>query len=146
MGWCLSNTASLTWTLHFMVRVSNGGTESNKDVYSYYWLSAFFYLTLATNVLSTGSSSSFLSWVSPLINSVGLLAYRIFSIDREVSRAQASIMKRSIRPIMMIIVDAGIFYTVLLLIIIILFATKSNALPLMIGMVSSPTLPVSWNT
>lgn len=70
---------------------------------------AFFYLTLLTNLISTG-----------------LLAYRIRAIHGTIPRSPTSMMRSTIYPIMLVIIDAGILYSALLLTAIILLCLKSS--------------------
>jgi len=57
-----------------------------------------FSLTLAANLLSTG-----------------LLAFRIYRINRELSRLQAGVLNSTIYPVMRTAIDAGVLYTLLLI-------------------------------
>jgi len=72
-------------------------------------LNSFYALTLITNVISTG-----------------LLAFRIWTINRATSQQRAT--KSRILPLMNVCLDSGILYTTILTVSIILFTRKSQAI------------------
>ncbi|KAG1728770.1 hypothetical protein EDB19DRAFT_1913639 [Suillus lakei] len=71
------------------------------------WVTAFFASTIATNLLSSG-----------------LLAYRIWTIERAVSAARSS--KSIVMPTIRVLVDAAVLYTVTLFTALICFVCSNN--------------------
>ncbi|KAG2142358.1 hypothetical protein DEU56DRAFT_793714 [Suillus clintonianus] len=72
-----------------------------------HWVTAFFASTMATNGLSSG-----------------LLAYRIWMIERNVSATRTT--KGNIMPIVRVLLDAAVLYTVVLFIALICFLLSNN--------------------
>ncbi|KAG2120369.1 hypothetical protein DEU56DRAFT_865191 [Suillus clintonianus] len=83
------------------------------------WVTAFFASTMATNGLSSG-----------------LLAYRIWMVERKVSTARGP-NGNSMMPIVRVLVDAAILYTVVLVITLILFLCSNNVEELALEMIPS---------
>lgn len=81
------------------------------------WVMAFFASTIATNVLSSG-----------------LLAYRIWTIERNVVTICAS-TKDSLMPIVRVLVDAAVLYSVALFIALICYLCSNNGEDVMVDMV-----------
>ncbi|KAG2340475.1 hypothetical protein BDR05DRAFT_966754 [Suillus weaverae] len=71
------------------------------------WVMVFLASTIATNLLSSG-----------------LLAYRIWTVERAVSTVRAS--KSNVMPIIRVLVDAAVLYTVVLFIALVCFVCSSN--------------------
>ncbi|KAG2136634.1 hypothetical protein DEU56DRAFT_355685 [Suillus clintonianus] len=71
------------------------------------WIIAFFSSTLSTNLVCSG-----------------LLVYRIWKIERDVSRARVT--KSTIMPIVRVLVDAAVLYSVVLVGFLISFLTKTS--------------------
>ncbi|KAG2335839.1 hypothetical protein BDR05DRAFT_985300 [Suillus weaverae] len=80
------------------------------------WVTAFFASTMATNLLSSG-----------------LLAYRIWTIDRNVSTVRTT--KGTMIPIVRMLVDAAVLYTVVLFIALICFVCSNNGVELVVDMI-----------
>ncbi|KAG2365239.1 hypothetical protein BDR07DRAFT_1399556 [Suillus spraguei] len=72
-----------------------------------HWASAFTPLTLATNLLSSG-----------------LIAYHIWKIERNVSAVRSK--KSTMMPIVRILVDSAVLYTVMLFILLVCFICSNN--------------------
>ncbi|KAH7925233.1 hypothetical protein BV22DRAFT_1011622 [Leucogyrophana mollusca] len=81
------------------------------------WITSFYALTLATNLLSTA-----------------LLAHRIWQVDRSASHALGR-RKSHLRPILHVILDAGVVYSLTLLAALLCFVTKSNGQFVVLDMV-----------
>lgn len=67
---------------------------------------------------------------------LGLLAYRIYRISRDVSSSQQNVMERRVLPILYIVIDATVLYTVLLITAIVNINSHSNDTILVIQVVS----------
>ncbi|KAG1718235.1 hypothetical protein EDB19DRAFT_1888061 [Suillus lakei] len=80
------------------------------------WITAFIISTLATNLLSSG-----------------LLAYRIWMIERSVSTVRAT--NSSMMPIVHVLVDAAVLYSVALFTRLICFVYKNNGQEVLVDMV-----------
>jgi hypothetical protein len=80
------------------------------------WVTAFFASTMATNALSSG-----------------LLAYRIWTIERNVSAVRTT--KSTMIPIIRMLVDAAVLYTVVLFIGLICFVTSNNGVEPVVDMI-----------
>jgi hypothetical protein len=70
----------------------------------------------------------------------GLLAYRIWTIEHAVSMLRAS--KSNVMPIMRVLVDAAILYTVVLFIALVCFVFLNNGVIVVVDMVIPPFAPV----
>ncbi|KAK0479178.1 hypothetical protein IW261DRAFT_1564539 [Armillaria novae-zelandiae] len=88
------------------------------------WMQVFFVSTLATNITATG-----------------LLGYRIWSIDRNTVSHRHG--KGNLMPPLQIIIDAGILYSVSLLVAIGCYAAESNGLFVVLDMIS-PIISVTF--
>ncbi|KAI9455537.1 hypothetical protein HD554DRAFT_2030893 [Boletus coccyginus] len=73
------------------------------------WITSFWVLAFATNVLTTL-----------------LLVCRIWHVDRKATRLSASRKQSQLRPILQILVDAGIIYSLTLFVAMICFASRTN--------------------
>ncbi|KAG1726152.1 hypothetical protein EDB19DRAFT_1945314 [Suillus lakei] len=82
------------------------------------WMAAFFALTLATNLLSSG-----------------LLAYRIWKIERNVSTARTT--KVTTTSILRMVIDAALLYSIALLCTLISSLRSNNGAFVMIGILTS---------
>jgi hypothetical protein len=82
------------------------------------WITSFYATTLTTNFLSTM-----------------LLAYRIWSIDRSVSRVRAT--QGPLRPLLEVVIDSGVLYSVTLLAALSCFVAKSTGQYVVLDMVGS---------
>lgn len=80
------------------------------------WVTAFFASTMATNLLSSG-----------------LLAYRIWLIEHGVSAVRTT--KSTVMPIVRMLVDAAVLYTVVLFIGLICFVTSNNGVEPVVDMI-----------
>lgn len=97
---------------------SQSGSDSG-DIYAQVlanWVTAFFSLTIATNLLSSG-----------------LLVYRIWSIESNTSAARAT--KGTMMPIVRVLVDTAVLYSVVLFIALICFVLSNNGEVVMLDMV-----------
>ncbi|KAG2743598.1 hypothetical protein P692DRAFT_20838267 [Suillus brevipes Sb2] len=88
------------------------------------WVTAFFASTIATNLLSSG-----------------LLAYRIWTIERAVSIVRAS--KSNVMPIMRVLVDAAILYSVVLFIALVCFVCLNNGETVVVDM-AMPIMSITF--
>ncbi|KAG2747200.1 hypothetical protein P692DRAFT_20737735 [Suillus brevipes Sb2] len=88
------------------------------------WVTAFIASTIATNLLSSG-----------------LLAYRIWTIERAVSMLRAS--KSNVMPIMRVLVDAAILYTVVLFIALVCFVCLNNGVVVVVDM-AMPIMSIAF--
>lgn len=77
---------------------------------------------------------SLLNFILP---SLVLLAYRIWSVDRTSARLCGH-RKSQLRPLLHIIIDAGVIYSVTLLAALICFVNKSNGQYVILDTVSTP--------
>ncbi|PBK85420.1 hypothetical protein ARMGADRAFT_1087589 [Armillaria gallica] len=82
-----------------------------------HWMQVFFVSTLATNIAATG-----------------LLGYRIWSIDRNIVSHRCG--KGSLMHPLLIIIDAGILYSVSLLVAIGCYAAETNGLFVVLDLIS----------
>jgi len=80
------------------------------------WITSFYATTLTTNFLSTM-----------------LLAYRIWRIDRSVSRVRAT--QGPLRPLLEVVIDSGVLYSVTLLAALSCFVAKSTGQYVVLDMV-----------
>ncbi|KAG1764563.1 hypothetical protein EDD22DRAFT_883336 [Suillus occidentalis] len=80
------------------------------------WVTAFFALTIATNLLSSG-----------------LLVYRIWSIESNVSTTRTT--KSTMIPLMRVLMDTAVLYSVVLFIALICFVCSNNGEVVMLDMV-----------
>ncbi|KAG1886627.1 hypothetical protein F4604DRAFT_1722661 [Suillus subluteus] len=80
------------------------------------WVTAFFSLTIATNLLSSG-----------------LLVYRIWSVESNVSTARAT--KGTMMPIVRVLVDTAVLYSVVLFIALICFVCTNNGEVVVLDMI-----------
>jgi hypothetical protein len=74
----------------------------------------------------------------------GLLAYRIWTIERNVSKIRAS-SHGTRTPILRVLVDAAILYSVVLFTMLICFVCSNNGQYIVLDMVSSPLTPLMGN-
>ena len=90
-----------------------------------HWITAFFSMTFATNLICTGAS--LVPHIGPLFTADGgpdssaLVAYRIYFINRK----HLSFRHRKLRPVMVLIVESGAFYSATLLALLILYNVDS---------------------
>lgn len=122
---CIGVTATFIPSTYFLWQVADNQPNLSW-VLTGRWRTIFYSLTLATNLISTGKINWSLYWIIWLDNYLGLLAYRIQSVDRQFYRSENSVMRRSIYPIMLTIVDAGILYSTLLIVAIATWSIKSS--------------------
>ncbi|KAG1805442.1 uncharacterized protein BJ212DRAFT_866514 [Suillus subaureus] len=114
MLWC---SVAITG-IHAVYSVSQSGSTTSiftQELAT--WVMAFFVSTIATNVLSSG-----------------LLAYRIWAIERNVATIRAS-TKGTMMPIVRVLVDAAVLYSVALFITLICFLCSNNGEYVMVDMV-----------
>ncbi|KAG2142366.1 hypothetical protein DEU56DRAFT_733896 [Suillus clintonianus] len=88
------------------------------------WVTAYFASTMATNGLSSG-----------------LLAYRIWMIERNVSAARAT--KGTMMPIVRVLLDAAVLYTAALLIALICYLLSNNGMEPPVDMIT-PMISIAF--
>jgi hypothetical protein len=76
-------------------------------------------------------------WRTPptVLHLLALLAYRIWKVERSASLLKARVIRSGLFPIMMVIIDAGVLYSALLVAAIVAHAMKSNAIVIIIDLV-----------
>lgn len=89
------------------------------------WILVFFISTIVANVLSSG-----------------LIAYRIWAIERNITKIHAS-AKNTIMPIARVLVDAAVLYSVALIITLICFVCSNNGEYIMVDLVV-PVISISF--
>ncbi|KAH7907449.1 hypothetical protein BJ138DRAFT_1014491 [Hygrophoropsis aurantiaca] len=89
------------------------------------WITSFYATTLATNLLSTA-----------------LLAHRIWKVDRRASHVLGG-TNSHLRPILHVILDAGVVYSLTLLAALICFVSKSNGQFVILDMVT-PIISITF--
>ncbi|RDB26826.1 hypothetical protein Hypma_005347 [Hypsizygus marmoreus] len=86
------------------------------------WIVAFFSMTLATNIICTGTPpASFPGSLAIPKLATALVAYRIWSINR----TSISFSEHSLRPIMLLVIESGAIYSATLTALLILYKTES---------------------
>ncbi|KAG1718443.1 hypothetical protein EDB19DRAFT_1984103 [Suillus lakei] len=106
MLWCSCAVTGSFAVSHVAQATSNAGNVYAKDTAQ--WITPFFASTLTTNLMSSG-----------------LLAYHIWMMEHNVSAIRAT--KSTMMPILHVLMDAAILYSVVLLTTLICFARSSNA-------------------
>ncbi|KAG1728776.1 hypothetical protein EDB19DRAFT_1913648 [Suillus lakei] len=122
MLWCSCAVTGSFAVSHAAQATSNAGNIFAKD--TALWITAFFASTLTTNLMGSG-----------------LLAYRIWMMERNVSAIRAT--KSTMMPILHVLVDAAILYSVVLLTTLICFARSSNAQYIMLDMIM-PVISIAF--
>ena len=87
------------------------------------WATAFFAATLATNVICTCAS---LYWYpTPFINIVysGMIAFRIWSVDRASGKYNNS--KSTLKPVLAVVIESGAIYSASLTILLAIYLSHS---------------------
>lgn len=117
MLWC-SVTATGISVVYYYSQASSASTDFFANVVGEitHWVTAFFASTMATNALSSG-----------------LLAYRIWMIERNVSEVRTT--KSTLMPIVRMLMDAAVLYTVVLFIGLICFVTSNNGVEPVVDMI-----------
>lgn len=90
------------------------------------WVTAFFASTIATNLLSSG-----------------LLAYRIWTIERSVTIVRAATAKSTVMPIVRVLMDAAILYSATLFTALILFVCGNNGQDAVVDM-AMPIMSIAF--
>ncbi len=98
-------------------------------------MQVFFVSTLATNIAATGEQHFLSLHLFVITDLLGLLGYRIWSIDRKIVSHRHG--KSNLTAPLQIIIDAGILYSVSLLVAIGCYAAKTNGLFVVLDMVST---------
>ncbi|KAK0224326.1 hypothetical protein IW262DRAFT_1459382 [Armillaria fumosa] len=106
-----------------------------------HWMQVFFVSTLATNIAATGKQTLPVSASFVLKNLLGLLGYRIWSINRNIVSHRHG--KVNLTPPLHIIIDAGVLYSVSLLVAIGCYAAESNGLFVVLDTIS-PIISVTF--
>ncbi|KAG2106965.1 uncharacterized protein F5147DRAFT_761464 [Suillus discolor] len=89
-----------------------------------HWLTAYTFFTFTTNLFSSG-----------------LLAYRIWTIKRNISRIHT---RRGIRPIVRVLVDAAVLYSATTFSVIICFALSNNGAYAIGNFLINPIISISF--
>ncbi|KAG2365240.1 hypothetical protein BDR07DRAFT_1399560 [Suillus spraguei] len=122
--WCGLAVAGVGMIYRFLNITSNSGDiATNLSGQSMHWASAFTALTLATNLSSSG-----------------LLVYRIWMIERNVSAVRSK--KNTMTPIVRLI-DSAVLYTVMLLILLICYLCSNNG-DLVVTDMLVPTISIAF--
>ncbi|KIK47329.1 hypothetical protein CY34DRAFT_264838 [Suillus luteus UH-Slu-Lm8-n1] len=104
--WCGVATFGVCWTYNYSQAGSNFGSIFTGE--TGHWVTAFLVFTLTANLLTTG-----------------LLAYRIWTIERSVAAIRSTKGKM---PIIWVLVDAALLYSMALCSSLICFARSNNGL------------------
>lgn len=104
------------------------------------WVTAFFSLTIATNLLSSGKYV-FVGAVPRPWTCLGLLAYRIWVIEHDASTIRAK--KDTMMPIVRVLMDSAILYSVALLTALICYVCSNDGEVTITDMVIPPQTPRS---
>jgi hypothetical protein len=126
----------------YFTRLLNLAIDGRHTIFDSLWPCLFFSLSLAANFISTGESIASLPFkhsIDYVLTVIGLLAFRIYKVNREVASTQETVMKSHIRPILWIAIDAAILYSILLLAAIGDAIKHSNDTMLVINMVRVPS-------
>ncbi|KAG1717302.1 hypothetical protein EDB19DRAFT_1654289, partial [Suillus lakei] len=120
MLWCGSSVAALI-APYYASQATGGNIYTNQTAQ---WVAALFALTLSTNLISSG-----------------LLAYRIWTIERKVSPIRAT--NSTMMPIVRVLVDAAIMYSAALFTILICFVCANDAQYIMLDMIT-PIISITF--
>ncbi|KAG2111460.1 hypothetical protein DEU56DRAFT_985335 [Suillus clintonianus] len=117
MLWC-SVAVTGVFVIYTFLQVTNNSTDlfANELGQPGQWVAAFFASTIATNLLSSG-----------------LLAYRIWMIERDISTVRAT--KDTMMPIVRVLVDAAVLYSVVLFTTLICFICSNNGEVVILDMI-----------
>ena len=114
-------------------------TPNDTDIYSNesgYWITSFYASTLACNLLSSGELTQFQGSGYTFIGTLlGLLAYRIWTIERSVGSMRAT-KNGTMLPILRVLVDAAALYSAALFTTLICFVNANNGQRVVVDMVS----------
>lgn len=93
-----------------------------------HWITAFFSMTFATNVICTGASSAYprrthTETLSANARMAALVAYRIWTINR--AHVFRGFRHRNLRPVLVLIVESGALYSATLLALLVLYNVGS---------------------
>ncbi|KAG2141420.1 uncharacterized protein EDB93DRAFT_1105705 [Suillus bovinus] len=108
MLWCSVAVTGVT-ALYRSSQASTGSEVFVNSLHLVQWVTAFFASTIATNLLSSG-----------------LLAYRIWVIQRGVSGFRTGISRKNRMPVVRVLVDAAILYSAVLVTALVLFICGNN--------------------
>lgn len=90
----------------------------------YPWIATYFSLTLATNVICTGTSNHFFPPCAPAyVVTIALVACKIWRSQKALSSVN---LKSSLTPVMITVVESGAIYSAALLSVTVAYATKNN--------------------
>lgn len=118
--WC--TCSATTFIANYYALQANGGNVFIDQTRA--WVVAMVALTLATNLMSSG-----------------LLAYRIWMMERKVSAMRAA--SDTLMPIVRVLVDAAIMYSGMLLVMLICFVSDNNA-QFIIQDMMMPIIPIAF--
>ncbi|KAG2347121.1 hypothetical protein BDR05DRAFT_1043978 [Suillus weaverae] len=110
--WCGSVVTGVAAN-YYIARASSSAVIFAKPLGQ--WITAFVVLTITTNLLSSG-----------------LLAYRIWAIDRDNSTIRAT--KSTMMPIIRVLMDAAILYSATLIVTLICFLCSNNGQMVLVDM------------
>ncbi|KAG2138790.1 hypothetical protein BD769DRAFT_227941 [Suillus cothurnatus] len=119
--WCGASAASFV-APYYASKSTGGDIYSNK---AGRWVAALYALTLLTNLITSG-----------------LLAYRIWAIERRVSAMRAT-MQGTLMPIVRIFVDAAIMYSTVLFVMLVCFLCSNNAQYVILDTII-PIIPIAF--
>lgn len=95
------------------------------------WISSFFALTLATNIICTGKTShaAITSWLtSEHIPLIGLVAYKIWKVNKLSVRVGAT----NLMPVFLVVIESGALYSATLIALLATYLAGSWAQYLLI--------------
>lgn len=116
------------------VSIATASTHAN-DVFAVEtgrWITANYSMTLATNLIATGTFSFWSSVVD--LNSVliGLVAYRIWQVKRQSRHFMNS---SALSPLLRVVIESGAIYSMTVTAALITFVCKSNVVYVVLDMV-----------
>ena len=109
------------------------------------WITAFYASTLTTNLLSSGKLMQPRCPVIFFNGMLGLLAYRIWTIGRNVRSLGVS-TKNTMKPVLRVLIDAALLYSATLLTALVCFANANNGQFIVLDMVNCTRFMVFRNS
>ncbi|KAG1820606.1 hypothetical protein EV424DRAFT_886852 [Suillus variegatus] len=119
-------------------KLSNATSEAG-DVFAKptgQWITAFYIMSLASNLLASGEHSFYLNTRGPRQIYSGFLGYRIWRMERNISAIRTS--NKSMMPIVRVLADAAILYSVTILTGLVCFVEANNGQYIILDM----TMPI----
>jgi len=100
------------------------------------WITAFYASTLTANLLSSGKFMQSRDLVTSVLNGIlGILAYRIWTIERNVASVRVS-AKSTMMPILRVLIDAALLYSATLFTALLCFVNSNNGQYVVLDMVN----------